>query len=305
MWRLMTTENLPPEEFSNRTGLTDWPATKEEFLSTVDGIRLFIRQTLPLGKARGRVVLVHGLGEHSGRYGHVAGALVRRGFAVVGWDLRGHGRSSGARGDVAHGELLVDDLAAVCARFRDEGCPLFLFAHSLGGQLALRLLERDAGTCCGAIIASPWLRLAFNPPWWKLLLARLAMRVWPGFVQARDIRSERLSRDVAHLASFPDLDLVHQRISARMYFWLRAGGERILAEAGRVHTPLLMLHGDNDPVTSHHATCDFFEHVGSVDKTLRIYPGARHETHNEIERAQVLREIGDWIEARLPSTEVT
>ncbi len=125
------------------------------------------------------------------------------------------------------------------------------------------------------------------------------MRIWPGFVQARGIRSERLSRDAAHLASFPDLDLVHQRISARMYFWLRAGGERIFTEAKAVHTPLLLLHGDDDPVTSHHATCDFFERVGSGDKTLRIYPGARHETHNELDRAQLLREVGDWIEARL------
>ena len=246
-------------------------------------------------------MLAHGLGEHSGRYGHVAGALIERGFMVVGWDLRGHGRSSGARGDVADGELLVDDLAAVCARFREEHCPLFIFAHSLGGQIALRLLEKDPTVCHGAIIASPWLRLAFNPPWWKLALAWAAMRVSPGFVQARDIRSERLSRDAAHLKSFPDLDLVHQRISARMYFLVRAAGERIFAEAGTVRTPLLLLHGDEDPVTSHHATCEFFERLGSADKTLRIYPGSRHETHNDLERVQVLREIGDWIDARLPA----
>jgi alpha-beta hydrolase superfamily lysophospholipase len=84
-----------------------------------------------------------------------------------------------------------------------------------------------------------------------------------------------------------------------MYFALQAGGERVFAEAAALRTPLLLLHGDDDPVTSHHATCDFFERAGSADKTLRIYPGARHETHNELERAQVLREIGDWIEARL------
>jgi alpha-beta hydrolase superfamily lysophospholipase len=261
--------------------------------------RLFIREARPAGSVRACVVLVHGLGEHSGRYGHVAAALLARGFAVVGWDLRGHGHSSGVRGDIASGESLVEDLAAVCARFRQEACPLFIFAHSLGGQIALRLLEKNETVCRGAVIASPWFRLAFEPPWWKLWLARLAMRVWPGFVQARDIRSERLSRDAAHLASFPDLELVHERISARMYFWLKTGGERILAEAEAVRTPLLLLHGDEDPVTSHRATCDFFERVASADKTLRIYPGARHETHNELDRAQMLREIGDWMEARL------
>jgi alpha-beta hydrolase superfamily lysophospholipase len=102
-----------------------------------------------------------------------------------------------------------------------------------------------------------------------------------------------------HLGSFPDPDLVHHGISARMYFAVRAAGERLLAAAGAVRTPLLLLHGDDDPVTSHHATCEFFERAGATDKTLRIYPGVRHETHNDLDRALVIREIGDWIEARL------
>ena len=84
-----------------------------------------------------------------------------------------------------------------------------------------------------------------------------------------------------------------------MYFWLRTAGERIFAEAPSVRTPLLLLHGDDDPITSHHATCEFFERVGSADKTLRIYPGARHETHNDLDRVMVIRESGDWIEARV------
>jgi len=203
------------------------------------------------------------------------------------------------RSDVAHGELLVGDLAAVCAHFRQPGCPLFIFGHSLGGQIALRFLEKEGGACRGAVIASPWLRLAFDPPWWKLLLARVAMSVRPGFIQQTALRPERLSRDLAHLASFPHPELTHRRISARMYFGLREAGERMFADAARLHTPLLLLHGDDDPVTSHRATCDFFERVASADKTLRIFPGARHEMHNDLDRAQVLREVGDWIEARL------
>jgi alpha-beta hydrolase superfamily lysophospholipase len=276
-------------------------------------IRLFVRRARLIGLARGVVVLVHGMGEHSGRYGHLAGALVARGLAVVGWDLRGHGRSSGVRGDAADNDWLVDDLAAVCAHFREKERPLFLFGHSLGAQIVLRYLEREAASlgrkdtssereaafCQGAVIASPWLRLAFDPPWWKLLLARLAMRIRPAFIQTTPLRAERLSRDAAHLASFPDLDLTHRCISARMFFALQAGGGRLLAAAGSIRTPMLLLHGDDDPVTSHHATCEFFARTGSEDKTLRIFPGSRHEMHNDLDRARVLREIGDWIAARM------
>jgi alpha-beta hydrolase superfamily lysophospholipase len=293
----MTTENPPFDKFSTALA-TLWPAAEEGFLGSCEGGQLFIRVAHPPGTARAGVLLTHGLGEHSGRYGHLAKTLVERGCTVMAWDLPGHGKSSGGRGDVPENSL-VRNLAVVCAHFHTQGRPLFIFAHSLGGQIALRWLEESGADCCGAIIASPWLRLAFDPPWWKLALARLAMRYWPGFVQSTGNRWERMSRDREHMASFPDLDLVHHSISARMYFAVRAAGEQALARADRLRTPLLLLHGDSDEVTSHHATCEFFEHVGSADKTLRIYPGARHETHNDLDRALVLREIADWIEARL------
>ena len=299
MGRAMTTENLSADQNATCGKLTNWPPAAEDFLSVGRDGRLFTRLAKPQGAARAVVILVHGFGEHLGRYGHVAESLVARGFAAVGWDLRGHGRSSGARGDTVDSDCLVDDLAAVCARFRSESDPLFIFAHSLGGQIALQLLEKDPGVCRGAVIASPWLRLAFNPPVWQLVLARLMMRFWPGFAQRTEMRRDRLSRDLAHLNSFPDLELVHNRISARMYFSARAAGERAFTGAGRLRTPLLLLHGDDDPVTSHHTTCEFFERAGSDDKTLRIFPASRHETHNDLDRDLVLREVGEWIEARV------
>jgi alpha-beta hydrolase superfamily lysophospholipase len=260
---------------------------------------LFTRSAEPAGRARATLILTHGLGEHSNRYGHVAAACVERGWEVVAWDLRGHGRSSGPRGDVADYGEFIEDLATVCTHYRVAGRPLFLFAHSLGGQITLRFLQEKAVDCRGAVIASPWLRLAFEPPWWKLALARLATRVWPGFVQPTGHRPERLSRDRLHMTSFPDPELVHHGISARMFFAVCDAGEQVLANAAALNTPLLLLHGDADPVTSHHATCEFFEHAGSADKTLRIFPDTRHETHNDLGRAEVIREVGDWIEARV------
>jgi alpha-beta hydrolase superfamily lysophospholipase len=297
----MTTEKPFPSDLSASVDAVAWRAAEEGFLDRGKDTRLFFRLARATGDPRAVVVLTHGLGEHSSRYGHVAAGLVGRGLQVGAWDLRGHGRSSGCRGDVPDYDLLVEDLAAACAHFRVKGLPLFLFAHSLGAQIALSFLEQRSVECDGAVIASPWLRLAFDPPWWKLFLARLAMRWRPTFIQQTGTRLERLSRDLEHLGSFPDLDLVHHGISARMYFSVREAGERLLARAEAVRTPLLLLHGDDDPVTSHHATCEFFERAGAQDKTLRIYPGVRHETHNDLDRALVIREVGNWIEARLPA----
>lgn len=295
----MTTQNLNPEPVSRAAAPTCWPASDDGTIEGGEGARLWVRRTRSAEPVRGVVVVTHGLGEHAGRYGHVAAELVLRGMGVCGWDLRGHGRSSGARGDAARYDLLGADLGRVVAHFREESLPLFHFAHSLGGQVVLRYLEEGRPRCAGAVIASPWLRLAFNPPWWKLWLARMALGIRPSFAQETGTRLERLSRDLDHLSSLPDLDLVHHRLSARLYFALRAAGELAIADAGRLTTPLLLLHGDDDPITSHHATLDLFERAGSADKTLRILSGVRHETHNDLERVATIQEIGAWMEARL------
>jgi acylglycerol lipase len=293
----MTTQNL----LSGSDFGSTWPAGHAEFLDREGGERIFIRTASPVTAPRATVIFTHGLGEHSNRYGHVAAELVARGCRVVAWDLPGHGRSSGPRGDIQDYGHLLEDLEAVRSRYAADGGPLFFYAHSLGGQIALRFLETTGTACQGAVIASPWLRLAFKPPWWKVALAGLAMRIWPSFVQPTGHDWQRLSRDQGHLNTFPDLDLVHHGISARMYFSVCQAGEKALSEAGALRVPLFLLHGDADPVTSHHSTCEFFERVGTEDKTLRIFPEGRHETHNDLDRGQVIRAIGDWIEARIPS----
>jgi len=291
----MTTENLLSEhDFGS-----SWPKSSEQLLVREGGAWLFVRVAVPPGGARATVIITHGLGEHSGRYGHVVSVLVGRGFEVVGWDLRGHGRSSGARGDLTEYRVFLEDLREIHRTQAVAERPVFFFGHSLGGQITLRFLQEQTVPCRGLIAASPWLRLACDPPWWKLALARFAMRCWPGFIQATGNRPERMSRDAAHMVSFPDLDLVHHRISARMFFAVHSTGGQTLAEAAKLKPPLLLLHGDADPVTSHHASCEFLEKAGSADKTLRIFPGSRHETHNDLDREQVIREIADWIEARL------
>lgn len=292
----MTTENLDANA-ARAASAGPW-GEKAGTLRAADGVELALRTARVDGAVRAEVVLVHGLGEHAGRYGHVAQVLAGRGLRMCAWDLRGHGRSGGARGDAQDYALLVDDLARVTEHFGEKERPWFLLAHSLGGQVALRFLEARQPACAGAVIAAPWLRLAFAPPLWKLALARAARHIWPGFAQQTGNAGPRLSRDAAHLAALPEPELVHHRISARLYFALRAAGEAALADAARLRVPLLLLHGGDDPITCPRATAELLARAGSADKMLRLYPGVRHEIHNDFGREQVLAEIADWLAAR-------
>ena len=276
-------------------------STTRQWMHTArDGARLMVRSSEPEnGAVRGSILLTHGMGEHSGRYNHVAQRLNAAGLRVLMWDLRGHGHSEGARGDVLHYGLLVDDLLELWSLASSGPGPVFLYGHSLGGQITLNFAIQHRPEAAGLIITSPWLRLAFVPPRWKLSLARIAARLWPSFTQDTDVGPARLSRDLDFLMAMPDLHLIHHRMSARMFEALTAGAESAAREGVELTYPILLLHGDHDPVTSVAATREFFGLLRSQDKSLVIVPEALHETHNDLCRESVLSQITGWLEARL------
>ncbi len=293
----MTTENLPGA--GPNAAASEGCSFTDSAVDAGDGARLHLRVAELAGPIRADVLLTHGLGEHAGRYAHVAAALAARGFRLLAYDLRGHGRSSGRRGDVEKYERFLDDLRAVQAQAPWSGRPVFLFGHSLGGQVTLRYLQRDRPPVAGAIVASPWLRLAFDPPRWKLARARAALRFAPGLRFSTGMRLERLSRDAAHLQALPDPHLMSHRISARMYFAVSAAGELALRCGGDIQVPLLLLHGDADSITHWRTTEELCSQPGLAEKTLKIYAGALHEAHNDVGRDRVLGDVVEWIEARL------
>jgi alpha-beta hydrolase superfamily lysophospholipase len=265
-----------------------------------DGTRLFVRSSEP-GLVRGSILLTHGMGEHSGRYGHVVRRLNNAGLRVLSWDLRGHGRSEGRRGDIRSYRMLIDDLLEVWALASSGPGPVFLYGHSLGGQITLNFAVLHKPEAAGLVITSPWLRLAFAPPRWKVSLARIAAHVWPSFTQNTDVVPARLSRDLDFLMAMPDLHLVHHRMSARMYQALTAGAISAALDGVDLPHPILLVHGARDPVTSVAATRQFFRALRSQDKSLLIVPKALHETHNDLCRDNVLKQVTAWIKARLPA----
>jgi acylglycerol lipase len=262
------------------------------FLKTEDDLKLFFRLWEPNPASRATVVIVHGLGEHSGRYVHVGKFFGEAGFRAVAFDLRGHGRSSGRPVAIKHYGELAKDVECVLNRFGSKRN--FLFGHSLGGQLVLWAAQRLPLNLAGVISSAPWLALAFPPPKWQVALAHKLNRRLPGLRFPTEIDKKTLSRDQAHLDSLEDLNRIHDFITVRMFMEASNAANDVI-QAKEIPVPILMVHGGNDQVTSIDATKWFFGNLKNSSKKLAIYPGLCHELHNEPEREKVLADYVAWM----------
>lgn len=270
-------------------------------VSTPELGELFAQAWLPEEKPEAVFAFLHGISEHSSRYAHVAEWFVERGYAFAAYDQYGHGRSPGKRGDIPGYAAVMDgiDRFLQAASAVASGVPVFLYGHSLGGNYALHyaLLGKPVSVA-GVIATSPWLRLAFEPPGWKLALARLFAELWPSLTQRNGLDPAALTRDGT---AKPADSLGHDRISVRLFNAVRDSGERILRLAeespAAVRQPLLLMHGTEDAITSCRSTRQLATALNG-DVTYLEWEGFRHELHNEPppERELVLQAILDWAE---------
>jgi acylglycerol lipase len=263
-------------------------------ITTSDGHSLFYRKWDPPSDAVATVIIVHGLGEHSGRYVHVGKYFADAGFRTIAFDLRGHGRSSGRPVFAKSYIELATDIDCIAKDFYAD--PLFLFGHSFGGQLALWTAQRFPLKLTGLILSAPWLALAFAPPQWQVFLGQKLNRLAPGFRFPTSIQPEKLSRDRVHLESLEDLDLVHTFVTVRLYFEAVNAASQIVS-APVINSPVLIAHGDADEIISLKVTQDFFARLQAPSKALKIYPNLLHELHNETARAQVLADYLEWMKS--------
>lgn len=264
------------------------------------GVRFYVRGWEPKGPPRAAAALVHGLGEHTGRYAHVGAAFTEAGLGLMGFDLRGHGNSGGRRGDAPSFETLMSDIDAflgqVAARYPDS--PLFLYGHSLGGNLVLNYALRRKPDLVGVIASSPWLRLAFDPPAIRLALGRVIYRLLPSLTQSAGLDADALSRDPEVRAAATSDPLNHSKITVRSFFALRTSGLWALDHAAGFPMPLLVMHGTADRITSLDASREFVGRVGER-ATLRTWEGCYHELHNDLRRSEVVEAVIEWMDARL------
>jgi len=276
---------------------------QEGHAAAPDGVRLWQERDVPDG-ARASLVLVHGYGDHLGRYRNFRDAMLADRLAVHAYDVRGHGRSDGTRGGVRAFSDYTAELGAFVASTRAlaPSLPLFIVAHSHGALITLSwLLDASAGTSAvrGLVCSSPYLALAFSPPAWKTAPARLLSRIAPGFGIPTGLSAADLSRDeTAQQATDAD-PLYGRKATPRWYTEATAAQQRILASGPAIRLPILVMVGSDDPVASAPTAKRFFETLGSSDKRLREWPSMRHEIFNEIGKEEVYAETSRWISSHL------
>ena len=265
-----------------------------------EDIKFYVRSWVPDKKPKAVVVLVHGLGEHIGRYAHVGEAFTKSGYALTAFDLRGHGRSGGPRGHTPNYEALLDDmadfLALVAARY--PKLPVFLYGHSTGGNLVLNFTLRRKPNVVGVIATDPWLKLAFDIPAVRLVLVRVMDKIAPGFTQNSGLETAALSRDPQIVKAYINDPLVHGKISARFFMGIYESGLWAIEHAAEFPVPLLLMQGTGDRVTSEQANHEFAGRAGKK-ATWRAWDGWYHEIHNEPEKEKVLKAMIVWMDQRL------
>jgi alpha-beta hydrolase superfamily lysophospholipase len=272
---------------------------EEGFLNSADHLRLFWQRYTPAGP-RATVLVLHGGGDHSGRYPALTSALVRAGFQVGLVDLRGHGQSDGRRWHVDAFQDNVADLDAFVAKLSQDGVAndrLFLLGHSHGALVAAWWGLTRGRHVSGFVLSSPYFRLAVRPPLAKVVAARLAGRLVPWLPVKVDFGPADLTSD-AELQRWTERDPLYGRKTTPRWFEESSRVQReVLRRAAEFEAPLLVLAAGADRIADPAAARAFVEAAGSRDKRIVVYEGFRHEIFNEARRAEPIGEAVAWLAA--------
>jgi acylglycerol lipase len=273
----------------------------EYYWTTRDNVKLFGQEWKPEGKQKAAIAMVHGLGEHSGRYEHVAEAFTAAGFSLTAFDLRGHGKSEGVRGHAPSYDLIMEDIThnIELAKEHFPGLPVFLYGHSLGGNLSLYYCLTQKPQLKGAIVTSPGLATAAPVPPVKLALGKLMYNLMPAMQMDNGLLRSGLSRDPEVEKKYSADPLVHGKISARLAMDLINNGKFIVDHAAEFPIPLLLMQGTGDLLVNPPMTKKFANAAPLSKITYKEWVGLYHELHNEPEKAQVIKTMTDWLDLEL------
>jgi alpha-beta hydrolase superfamily lysophospholipase len=254
----------------------------------------------PVEKPEAVIALVHGQGEHIGRYRHLAAWFNQRNIAVVGYDHQGYGQSDGKRGHAKNLQVLLDDIGLLLEQTRTlyPETPLFLYGHSMGGGLVLNFVTRRNPKLQGLIATGPWIRLAFQTPVIKVVAGRILRRFMPKLTLPTGLAAHFISHDEQVVKAYLNDPLVHDQLSAAAGIALLEAAEWLDHWRGVFSIPVLLQHGGGDKITSPAATAEFAARAEG-DITHREWPGLYHEIHNEPEQETVFSFTHAWMKEKL------
>ncbi len=269
--------------------------SESNYILSSDGLKLYYIIS-NVENPRAVVCILHGHGEHIGRYEHVMKHLQGQKIASVAVDFRGHGRSEGKRGHMPSMDQMLGDVeeSLKFVRLSYLDVSMFLFGHSFGGCVVLNyVLKKPVIELSGFIASSPWLGLAFDPPRWKVRLGKFMASIFPRLSLTSELNPNHLSKDKLVIEKYISDPLVHNRISARFFQETVNAGMYVSGNSTNIKLPGLVYHGNKDQIISFKATKE------SVEKSAQIefheLDGVFHEPHNDEEKGEVLNLISSWI----------
>lgn len=260
------------------------------------GKTIFYQSWLPDRKSTAIILLVHGFGEHSGRYStHFASFFTNNQIGIATFDLPGHGKSYGKRGHIDDPLILLEIITDLVNRLKNENpeMPIFIYGHSFGGEVSLWYSLVNSNTVRGYIITSPLIGTKEEVPAGKLIMAKIMDNIMPSFTMDNGIEVQKLSRDSQIVNAYESDPLVHRNISAKTGMMIINRGKWIMENASNNTNDTLLMIGNQEEIVNPEAVKQFQELAPKV--TYKVWEGLYHELHNEPEKEDVLLFILDWI----------
>jgi alpha-beta hydrolase superfamily lysophospholipase len=266
------------------------------YCKTNDGINIFGQKwendtTAP----KAVICLVHGFGEHSGRYEHVAQFFTDNNYAVITYDHRGHGHSGGRKGHFSSYDEFLNDVGNLLKQADSNfpNLPKILYGHSMGGNVVANYAIKKQPKIAGIILSSPFFNTAFQPPAIKIALGKMMKNIIPTLSLPSGLEVNDISRDKEVVKKYSEDPMVFDIISSKMGIELIEFGQEAVKNAAQLKLPTLLFHGTGDRITSFDESKKFASNAGN-NTTFIEYKGLYHECHNEPEKAEVLSNMLKW-----------
>jgi alpha-beta hydrolase superfamily lysophospholipase len=263
---------------------------------TSDNLSLEVQKYIQNDSPEKIILIVHGHGEHAGRFQKVAEYFSDKGISVFALTLRGHGNSEGKKGHAPGMEQLLTDIEYFIRFVRVDylNADLYLYGHSMGGNIVLNYLAKDQSKeIKGGIVTSPWLKLAFEPPKCKVNLGNFVADIKPDLIQSTGLKAEDISSLEDEVAAYKNDALIHSKISAKLFSSITKGGEFLTQNPHEIKHRVLLAHGQLDKIISHDATAAFAKNNDLF--RFKSYPKSKHEIHHDLDYEILMNDIMEWV----------